>query len=163
MQDPENYQLPQGAEADRIRMGDFNTAMADIDRGLAGVAKASADGLAAVRSDLGSGGKNARIAWGTYKGNGKYGASNPNTLTFDFCPVFAIIGCAESAWGEAWPTLMFRGCSVTKSDSSYLNVIGIDWMDNAIRWSNASSTEGQNNVMDRVYYYFVVGYDLSSQ
>lgn len=39
-----------------------------------------------------------KIAVGSYTGNGTYGATNPNTLTFDFKPKFVLIYNITSRW-----------------------------------------------------------------
>lgn len=43
---------------------------------------------------------NAKVATGTYKGTGKYGESNPSTLTFDFEPKMVIITVITQSDGE---------------------------------------------------------------
>ncbi len=157
LQHTENYQLPQWAEDDRIMMGDFNRAMADIDRGIAAAAKASADGLAAVRSDLGSGGKNARIAWGTYKGNGKCGAGNPNTLTFDFTPVWVFISSNNSEYiGNS--TLVRP---IVNAASQVGGSMRVTWSDRSVSWfttETVNSNIQQNNTLNHTYYYLAIGY-----
>ena len=47
------------------------------------------DALAAIASVVGANG--VRIATGSYAGTGTYGASNPNSLTFDFAPALVCI------------------------------------------------------------------------
>ncbi len=155
LQYTENYQLPQWAEDDRIMMGHYNMARADLDRGLAGVAKASADGLAAVRSDLGSGGKNARIAWGTYKGNGKCGAGNPNRLEFGFKPIIVVVGGQYNMHQGYWPSVLIRGAVNANSDT-VADTMTLIWSDTGVSWY-AGRADSQDNNNNDIYYYVAVG------
>ena len=45
-----------------------------------------------LAANLGTAGKNARIAWGAYTGKGIYGAANPTSLNVDCYPVLVIVG-----------------------------------------------------------------------
>ncbi len=156
MQYTANYQLPQWAEDDRIMMGDFNKAMADIDRGLAGVAQ---DGAAALAQAVGSGGQNCRIAWGTYSGKGKYGENNSNSLEFGFSPVLVMVGCANHYNKAAWPTIMIRGVGAACADTSTaMSDMSVQWQNAGVKWWNNYSEENQNNSAGTAYYYIAVGY-----
>ncbi len=147
MQYTENYQLPQWAEDDRIMMGDFNKAMADIDRGIAAAAK-----------DLGTGGKNARIQWGTYTGNSKWGPGSPSSLQFDFHPLLVYIfghrGTEKDLYAVSfqWPLIQNNGRLV------------VTWQDRGITWYAPSGVSGdgdtaQMNRTGYTYTYIVVGVD----
>ena len=77
-----NFDLPQWVKADQIKMDDFNGAFASIDAALKaeGDARSEADGTAAERitalAQTIANGKICRIKYGSYTGNGKYGAAN---------------------------------------------------------------------------------------
>ena len=152
----EHYQLNQWDAADPIRREDFNADNARIDAALAGkVERTDLEALGrtveALTADLGFGGKTARIAWGSYTGNGKCGAAHPNTLTFDFQPKVVFVARTTVAYG---PVLMVTGgvstgyCQMTWTGNS------VNWYDN--RGDYATSTE-QLNDFGVVYSYVAVG------
>ena len=87
MENTSNYGLKRWDPEDRILHTEFNDNWDKIDTAL----KANADGVAALQTALGSGGKTCRISSGSYAGNGKTGQSNPSSLTFDFTPVLVVI------------------------------------------------------------------------
>ena len=80
-----NFDLPQWVKADQIKMDDFNGAFASIDAALKaeGDARSEADGTAAERitalAQTIANGKICRIKYGSYTGNGKYGAATVTT------------------------------------------------------------------------------------
>lgn len=114
-----------------------------------------------LAANLGTAGKNARIAWGAYTGNEKCGSANLSSLTFDFCPVAVMIGSAENVDTTTWPTILLRGCAKTCSDFSSANTMTVTWLDKGIRWYCADHSSGQDNDNNTVYYYCVVGCDNS--
>ena len=143
-----NYQLPKWEKTDRIQMKDFNDMTATLDAAL----KANADAM-------------PKIVTGSYVGTGSYGASNPNTLTFDFAPKLVII-C-----GYEYYAILFRGCSfgagVRTDVSSEHSILEAIWSDSGISWyckkvctSNTIGTvsaKQQLNNIDITYQYIAIG------
>ena len=158
MEYTENYQLPQWVESDRILMEDFNQAMAAIDEGIKAVDDTVTQGLAEVAANLGSGGKTARIAWGTYVGTGTYGPGNPTSLSFAFQPDLVLIG---SVYGSFSICHMIRPLtsSLSTGTSSPLTVV---WEAQKVTWYNDGTVInahiGQNNVENETYYYVAIGH-----
>ena len=100
----EHYQLNQGDATDPVRREDFNADNARIDVALETVKREAAAGrqaldeaVTALVAGLGKGGTNARIAWGSYTGDGTYGESNPITLTCDFKPMAVFIQTSHNS------------------------------------------------------------------
>lgn len=73
----------------------------------------------------------AKVAVGSYVGTGAYGATNPNSLTFDFVPKYVLIrdnasGANASKWVAIFPVCRFneenldgyKGWSYVGDDSS---------------------------------------------
>ncbi len=150
MQYTENYQLPQWAEDDRIMMGDFNKAMADIDRGLAGVAR---DGAAALAQAVGSGGQNCRVAFGSYVGNGKSGYADRRTLTLGFRPLVLFITTA--AGSQYGPTVMVRPAQ--QASVGYTNGTAWGaWGSREVTWGGGDENCALNS-KDTTYYYVAIG------
>ena len=162
MQHTQNYQLSRWEKDDRIMMEDFNADNEKIDAALAAKADAEdvtalGETVAALTAGLGSGGRTARIAWGSYTGNGKYGSGNPNSLTFDFTPVLVVIGSAETTYSAAWPTVIIRGANSGHADSS-AEKIQVTWAVNGLQWYSDSHPTYQNNYTGRTYCYVALGY-----
>lgn len=75
MEKTTNYQLPKWEKSDLIKMDDFNDAFGKLDAALkanadAAAGAASAAAVTALAQDVGAGGKNCRIAFGSYTGTG---------------------------------------------------------------------------------------------
>lgn len=123
-------------------------------------------GVLTMAANLGTAGKNARIAWGTYTGVGTYGANNPVLLNAGFCPVLAFVGCASNIGYGGWPSIFIRDCVLSHPDYNDGIRMMVQWTDTALSWyvsegNNDWPGYGQNNVSGWTYYYCVVGYDAS--
>lgn len=117
-----------------------------------------------------------KIATGSYVGTGKYGISNPNSLTFQAKPkkvsiVGAYISSASSpGYGQHYNEAAFY-CDVisgeyTSAGYGYLNyggyqdIGGSDYksklVGNTLSWYNTSRAEDQFNKIGVKYYYFAI-------
>ena len=148
MQRTQNYNLCQWAAEDRIMRSDFNADNQKIDAALAAQQAAM-----------------PRIAFGSYVGDGRYGSSHKNTMTFDFAPKLVII-C-----GYEYYAILFRGCSfgagIRTDVSSEHSILEAIWSDNGISWyckkvctSNTIGTvsaKQQLNNIDITYQYIAIG------
>ena len=179
MQHTQNYQLSRWEKDDRIMMEDFNADNEKIDAALKAnadavgaleVGKADAEDVtalgetvAAVAAGLGSGGQNARIAWGSYTGRGTIGAANANRLDFGFQPVLVVIGSNEEATKTTWPSIFLRNVTKTKNEVTTDSTITVAWTATGLSWYATSDNPNypgwyQNNVNGRTYYYCAIGY-----
>ena len=133
-----NYQLNQWAKSDRIMMDDFNADNQKIDAALAGGAK---------------------IATGSYTGTGKYGASHPNTLTFDFAPKFIYVYRSGSYLTYAFPAVAGQGTSVVYHQVGEFDnkVINLSWNGNSVSWYCTADVYCQLNNSGSTYCYFAIG------
>ena len=93
------------------------------------------------------------IEYGTYTGNGTYGSSGPNSLTFGFYPIFVIIVPATSPISSSYTTsqILIRG------DITYSSNIDITFNDSSVTWYGRSAAY-QFNTSGVVYQYFAVGF-----
>ncbi|MGM9607332.1 MAG: hypothetical protein ACI3XJ_07495 [Oscillospiraceae bacterium] len=190
-----NYQLNQWDAADPIRRADFNADNAKIDAALAANAQALADyqtsndAAVAQKADqsafadyrqttdaaltvldtalaaLGSAGKNARIAWGTYTGTNTYGESTPTSLAFDFCPVIVFVGSDKHAGKHTNPSVFLRGRTQVPPDCIYEGIsvyMTVTWTDSGLSWYSTTSADAQNN-RNTVYCYAAIGYDKAAE
>ena len=190
MQNTTNYSLPTWEQDDQIKMSDFNALTAKLDAALksnadalaseqsareaAVAAKADASALTAEASareaadsalakNLGAAGHNARIAWGSYTGSGKFGPSNPNTLTFGFCPVLVVIAVVTESTVKN-PSVFFRGRGIAASlpGGSNNTNLKLTWADSAVSWYNTEAPATQLNAAAQ-YAYVVLGYDKTAE
>ena len=138
-----NYQLNQWVKSDRIQMEDFNSDNAKIDAAL----KAHADILAH------SG--NCKVVFGTYTGDGTYGAANPRTLTFDGTPVLVVIQPKVFAQGGSDRLLLIRGTDWGYAkDEDHVNYrCNVVWEPKSVTWYGDSRAYGGANGNGVVYCY----------
>ena len=185
MQHTQNYQLSRWAKDDRIMMEDFNADNEKIDAALKAAndridtkadaaalseetsARTAADSsfagqLAELAANLGVHGRNCRIATGSYVGDGTYGESTPNSLTFDFYPVLVTIGSDITAKSGRNPSVLLRGRSKGSPEGSEKEML-LTWSDSGISWYNSEHEDYQNNHSGRIYYYIVLGYDKAAE
>ena len=162
MEYTKNYHLPQWAEEDRIQMEDFNDAMASIENGLdtanqtaAAVQEQLGTELSELAAEVGHGGKNARMDWGTYIGNGKFGSNNPTSLSFNFKPIIVLIHEITSS-GQVYRTWMQR--EQTKAKSAAGDAVTISWTDKGVSWYGTVN-HGQNNTANATYFWIAIGAD----
>ena len=163
MQHTQNYQLSRWEKDDRIMMEDFNADNAKLDAALAAKADAEdvtalAETVAALTAGLGSGGQNARIAWGTYTGNGTYGSSNARSLTFDFYPMLIVCGSDWFVSSGCSPTVFLRGRAKACSECGCYP-INVTWSDTGITWYNDQSDDYMDNEANVAYSYVAIGCD----
>ena len=115
--------------------------------------------LAAVNANLGSHGHNVRIVSGSYTGTGRYGSSNPNSLTFDFIPVLVLIGMSASN-GAISMCHLARPNERAASGGAGLS---LSWTDHGVSWYNGNSSDSaaeyQLNKSGATYHYLAFGYD----
>lgn len=124
------------------------------------------ENLGAVRStvdalvkNVGAGGKNARIAWGFYDGNGTYGEGNSIVLTVDFYPAFLFTGSSRGFTDSMWsPCFLMRGLTTTEAQHYGAGYLGVTWLDDGVKLSGSSAASA-NNELNHRYFYIIIGYD----
>lgn len=121
----------------------------------------------------------ARIVYGTYKGNGKYGASNPNNIPVDFEPMLVVIyksvmglplgdsSTSTGSYDRTCNTLIMakNATSVSPTTLDPTCYISPSWLENGVEWfiNNVSSINTsrsaafQFNEDGETYHYIVVG------
>ena len=141
-----NYQLKQWEKTDRIQMEDFNADNAKTDQALAE--------LAAQAAQIAKCG-NCKIVYGTYKGSGTYGSSNPNTLIFDHKPMLVAI-MPSSSGGSMYGIgfLAVKGSPLVYTCMYYSqSSCTVTWTGNNIKWYNSANSKYQFNESSLTYYY----------
>ena len=97
-------------------------------------------------SMVGTGGYNARIAWGAYTGTG-----SAQTLEFDFKPVAVFLSYNRTS------AMLLRGISSVAVAASFLcSLQKVSWTDNSVSFSN--------NFIDKdtTFYYVAIGVSLDA-
>ena len=133
----QNLHLPQFAETDRIHHDDFNDAMSKIDMAV---------------------GAMPRIVTGSYTGTGEYGASHPNTLTFDFAPKLIFVKAFSAAvpFMFLYPGQTHTGYILSDETS---NSMQTTWDENgkSVSWYHSVAADFQMNADHTDYFYFAIG------
>lgn len=106
-------------------------------------------------ADLGG----VQIATGSYTGTGTSGASNPNSLTFDFEPKMIIIETDSGVSGNWTHAAALRGSgfiSAAWQNSLQVNSIAT-WSGKTVSWYSNSNANLQANTSGTVYRYLAIG------
>ena len=127
-----NLGLNQWEAEDAVLREDFNADNAKIDAALANVG-------------------NCKIVSGTYTGNGKFGAGNPNRLTFDEPPLFLFVS-AEGYGFQMWCGRGHTKATATCANNS-LAMVQLTWTDTGVSWYHDSFALQQMNENKQVYRY----------
>lgn len=115
--------------------------------------KAAASTVSSLAADLGSGGKNCRIQFGSYTGNGQYGSGNPTSLSFEFYPVFVCIMRSHSNYNRAF---MMRGLDTAQGPVG--SPVTVTWTNTGVRWYASDRSSDQSNASGTVYRWVAIGY-----
>ena len=150
-----NYSLKKPEPNDPLRVADFNENADKID-----------EAIKAVAVSVGDKG-NCRIATGSYVGTGKQGPDNPTKLTFDFKPLWVMVGMSlddknistatdpSTYWGSTF--IYPLRCAESGTGGSLL----VTWGDNWVSWHCDEDTEddgdSQNNSKGYTHYWVALG------
>ena len=159
-----NYQLNQWEAADKVLREEFNQDNAKIDEALAQEAKAraaveqalAAETAARIQADTAFG--NCKMVYGTYVGNGAYGAGTPTQLTFPFEPKLVIVQMRDAAQMDDRNGVMMILVrplqSFSFSKGVYVN--SISWSGNSVSWTGWDA-HYQFNASGATYLYIAFG------
>lgn len=124
---------------------------------------------------LGQLGSKVRIATGSYKGTGKYGIDNPNTLTFNFVPkIVMLTGQQNIPYGTpgTYTSMPYVDCEVIERTTvgmfswcgfelgeGYRSecYAAFDRGTKTLRWASSDSAGKQYNNISYKYYYIALG------
>ena len=173
MEYTKNYHLPQWAEEDRIQMEDFNAAMMSIESGIgqalttaeegqAALAESIGASLESINQNLGSAGKNCRITWGSYTGNGAVGSSNPNRLNFDFTPRLVWVATGKHSVSNNSPSFYSTVLCNPIGGGSTQAWLNVEWGAKSVAWyafQSGSSASEQFNASGTTYHWVAIGAD----
>jgi hypothetical protein len=110
---------------------------------------------------LGQLGSKVQIATGNYKGTGKYGASNPNRLTFDFVPkILFVRGGSGTTHVTAWFIRPDASTTEQYHMGIYSNSITgwpVTFSGSTVSWYDTQNQLRQGNDSGTTYYYVAIG------
>ena len=132
-----DYNRPQWEDTDAVKRADVNAAMSSIDAAMATCG-------------------NCQVVYGTYDGTGKYGSSNPTTLTFDHMPMLISVHMlsAENNSHQIFATkgTAFINDSIT---GTTIHQIQLEWGANSVSWTSDGASP-QMNVKNIQYKYLAL-------
>ena len=135
-------------------------ALVAMEESLTGQIEEMEGSLASLAANVGTAGKNARIAWGSYTGTNAYGAGSPNSLTCDFIPqVVFILGHSIGGSGNNVSAFLLRGAGWVETIYQGGRDITITWTSNGVSWYCPDDQYGQLNYGGNQYTYLILGYD----
>ena len=114
------------------------------------------EGLEELKAGLGSGGHNARIAWGTYTGTGTYGASNPTVFSCDFYPLLVVVEWQNYQYGH--PLILARGVTTMPTNFNGYHTVTVAWGNTQVEIYTTVSADVQFNMAGEAYHYVILGY-----
>ena len=167
-----NYRLCQWEPSDKVLRTEFNADNAKIDAAIKAVddrlttvaaGKVSTSELAALKNTVTSQGtalslRNCRFVTGTYRGTGKFGSGNANSLSFEQKPVFLCV----TGMGTSQALHLIRGqTSRIVSAGSIRTTLYSTWTDWSVSWYVEDSTTSSVGIdcqmnADGAYHYFAI-------
>ena len=100
-----------------------------------------------------------QIETGSYVGTGTYGASNPNTLTFEFSPKFIVIQPKDDTYADGSFYLFFsRGVLYTGMNGHTT----VSWSSNSVSWYDSQNFHYQLNRANQTYIFTAIGKGASA-
>ena len=132
------------------------TLLAGMEEDLAALEDSVDSQLAAVTAALGSGGHNARIAYGSYTGTGTYGASNPTVFPCDFYPLLVVVEWQNYQYGH--PLILARGVTTMPTNFNGYHTVTVAWGNTQVEIYTTVSADVQFNMAGEAYHYVILGY-----
>ena len=153
----EHLQLHLWEPGDSVLRTEFNENWETLD---ASAAQAQADltsGLGAITAVLNAGGKLARIAWGSYTGNGTSGPESPVSLAFSFPPQLLAVRRSGSS-ADRSGLLLLRGVTQGGGLGHIDFYVNVTWSGNQVSWyTSKDNPSTQMNSEGVEYFYFAIG------
>lgn len=98
--------------------------------------------------------KNVKLSVGSYTGNGNYGASKQNSLTFPFTPKLLFISSTtNNVYANGW--IMCSGNGAYHA-SNGTKIIVTSTSGNTVSWYASGSAQEQLNIANTVYNYVAI-------
>ena len=119
--------------------------------------------LAALAAALSTQGGFSLAVAGTYTGNGQYGSSHKNILTFDKIPkLLVVMPQSNNSYASRGGFIAVQGTTLLRAGGLYDDVadqeteLHLTWGANSVSWYSATSVTYQRNESGCVYSYFAI-------
>ena len=149
--------LNQNAQKTETLLAGMEEDLAALEADLAGQIQDVEESVTAVTTALGTGGHNARIAWGTYTGTGTFGAADPTTFTCDFQPVLLVAEWENYEYGH--PLVLLNGVTVMPTVFGSYHAVSVAWTSRQVSIYSTTAADVQFNMEGATYHYMILGYD----
>lgn len=106
---------------------------------------------------MGQLGNKVQMTAGSYVGTGKYGSSNPNTLTFDFEPKLVVVRDKSGTVECLTLPNGVTSSSTYTSDNAADSMVRVLWSENSVSWYHSNSASYQLNQSGKTYCYAAIG------
>lgn len=160
MQQTSKYQLNLIEGTDDFLPDPLNENMEKLEEALnqeAELREGVAETLTALAANVGTAGKTARIAWGSYTGTGTYGASAPTVFSCDFYPVLLVAEWENYEYGH--PLVLLNGVTVMPTVFGSYHAVSVAWTSRQVSIYSTTAADVQFNMEGATYHYMILGYD----
>ena len=149
--------LNQNAQKTETLLAGMEEDLAALEADLAGQIQDVEESVTAVTTALGTGGHNARIAWGSYTGTGTYGQDTPTVFACDFKPMLVIVGWQDYQYSP--PLVLVHGVDLAPTEFFQYQAVSVIWEDRQVKIYSTDAEETQFNKEGHAYRYLILGYD----
>lgn len=132
-------------------------ALVAMEESLTGQIEEMEGSLASLAANVGTAGKTARIAWGSYTGTGTYGQDTPTVFACDFKPMLVIVGW--QAYQYSPPLVLVHGVDLAPTEFFQYQAVSVIWEDRQVKIYSTDAEETQFNKEGHAYRYLILGYD----
>ena len=132
-------------------------ALVAMEESLTGQIEEMEGSLASLAANVGTAGKTARIAWGSYTGTGTYGASAPTVFSCDFYPVLLVAEWENYEYGH--PLVLLNGVTVMPTVFGSYHAVSVAWTSRQVSIYSTTAADVQFNMEGATYHYMILGYD----
>lgn len=132
-------------------------ALVAMEESLTGQIEEMEGSLASLAANVGTAGKTARIAWGSYTGTGTYGQDTPTVFACDFKPMLVIVGWQDYQYSP--PLVLVHGVDLAPTEFFQYQAVSVIWEDRQVKIYSTDAEETQFNKEGHTYRYLILGYD----
>lgn len=132
-------------------------ALVAMEESLTGQIEEMEGSLASLAANVGTAGKTARIAWGSYTGTGTYGQDTPTVFACDFKPMLVIVGWQDYQYSP--PLVLVHGVDLAPTEFFQYQAVSVIWEDRQVKIYSTDAEETQFNKEGHAYRYLILGYD----
>lgn len=101
----------------------------------------------------------AKVAVGSYTGNGRFGSGNPCSINTPFAPKLVVVQTSvySDASSVSRTLTLIYGASYGIAEGTNRQIDYVTWRDDGVDWYNTSSEYSQLNIAGTAYNYVAIG------